>query len=256
MAVNYYFSVFPVEALIASELDPLQFGAYMATGSKKGSSEIIMFIELKGEFDSSFDWEYAKKQCVPHPNGDPKHSVYLSVYKTLESIPLDQLGSLYLTTRDGRTLELSQSDYSSSTRGVDYFIYQELCPITPLIVSKLNPEQFAGDLTNPEHKVSVPKIVFADIRPPQLDNPEKTGNTGGLFFNQKPHFLSCVASISSKEGKANKTFSRTHVESFSYQMVGDGFFVGDGSRLLFYKMPTIDEIKSLDYDWGRSALIL
>ena len=37
MAVHYYLSVFPMEALIASQLDPMHFGAYMATGSKKGS---------------------------------------------------------------------------------------------------------------------------------------------------------------------------------------------------------------------------
>ena len=35
MSLHYYLSIFPTEALIASELEPDQFGAYMATGSKK-----------------------------------------------------------------------------------------------------------------------------------------------------------------------------------------------------------------------------
>ena len=89
MSIRYYLSVFPTEALIASMLDPVQFGAYRATGSKRGSSEQIIFIGITGEFGDAFDWEYARAQCVPHANGDPKHSVYLSIYRTLERIPLD-----------------------------------------------------------------------------------------------------------------------------------------------------------------------
>ena len=62
MSLNYYLSVFPTEALIASELGPDQFGAYMATGSKKGSAEQIIFFDLEGDFDSVFDWDYAKEK--------------------------------------------------------------------------------------------------------------------------------------------------------------------------------------------------
>ena len=256
MAVHYYLSVFPVEALIASELEPAQFGSYMATGSKKGSSEIIMFVEVKGGFGSAFDWEYAKSRCVPHPNGDPKHSVYLSVYRTLEQVPLSEFKSLYLVTRDGRSLELKQSSYKKAGTDSGFYIYQELCPINPLIVSRLAPDDFAKNMTDPGNKVTVPQIMFADILHPQLDDPEHTGNTGGLFLNQKSHFLNCVASITSGAEKSNKTFNRTHVESFTYQMVGTGFFAGDGKELLFFSMPSIEEIKDIDYDWGRSALII
>ena len=111
MSIHYYLSVFPMEALIASELEPASFGAYMATGAKKGSAEQIIFIEIEGEFGNHFDWEHARTECVPHPGGEPKNSVYLSVYRTLEHIPLDQLESMFLTTRDGRTLALSKSGY-------------------------------------------------------------------------------------------------------------------------------------------------
>ncbi|MBN2511290.1 MAG: hypothetical protein JXB03_13500 [Spirochaetales bacterium] len=256
MAVHYYLTVFPMEALIASELSPVQFGSYMATGSKRGNSEISMFIEVDGKFGSDFDWQYAEQQCVPHSNGDPKHSVYLSVYRTLEKIPPAKMKSLYLTTRDGRAYEINPTDYTPEKTEKDYYIYQELCPITPLIVSKLPPDAFAGNITDPEQKVSVPAIFFADIRQPKLDDPEHTGNTGGLFFRQKAHFLNCVSSISSGSKKMNKTFNRTHAESFSYQLVGRGFYTGNGKDLVFFPMPTIEEIKEKNYDWGRSALII
>ena len=48
-------------------------------------------------------------RCVPHANGEPKHSVYLSVYRVLEHVPLSALGSLYLATRDGRVMEIPPS---------------------------------------------------------------------------------------------------------------------------------------------------
>ena len=67
MAIHYYLSVFPMEALIASQLDPTQFGSYMATGSKKGSKEQIIFIEVEGGFGTDFDWKDAEARCVPHP---------------------------------------------------------------------------------------------------------------------------------------------------------------------------------------------
>ena len=255
MAIHYYLSVFPIEALIASELKPAQFGSYMATGSKKGSDELIIFAELEGGFESTFDWKYAKEKCVAHPNGDPKHSVYLSVYRTLEQTPLSAFGSIYLTTRDGRSLELKRSPKPEPLKDREFFVYQELCPLKPLIVSRLKPERFAENLTDPKNLVHVPKILFADLKTPNLDDMENTGNTGGFLLNKKSHFLSCVVSISDKAGKANKTFDRSHVESFSFQTIQSGLYLGDGKELVMYPMPKIDAIKKRDYDWGRSALM-
>ena len=58
MSIHYYLSVFPMEALIASQLDPSLFATYMATGSKKGSQERIVFFEIEGGFGSDFDWKH------------------------------------------------------------------------------------------------------------------------------------------------------------------------------------------------------
>ena len=37
-------------------------------------------------------------------SSSPKRSVYLSAYRVLERVPLQAIGSLYLTTDDGRVL--------------------------------------------------------------------------------------------------------------------------------------------------------
>ena len=255
MSLNYYLSVFPTEALIASELGPDQFGAYMATGSKKGSAEQIIFFDLEGDFDSVFDWDYAKEKCVPHPNGNPKHSVYLSVYRTLENIPMEKLGRMYLTTRDGRVMPLEKDIYRETINGRNFYLYQELCPVNPVIASILDPEDFAKNITNQDRKVYVPKIIFADMKVPDFENPKNTGNLGSMYDHKISHVLNCISSVTGDKQKSNKTVDRSHVESFSFQIIGNGIYVGDGSDLLEYKLPDLDIIKKDYYDWGRSALL-
>ncbi len=255
MAVHYYLTIFPIEALIASELTPSQFGTYMATGSKKGSAEQIIFAELIKEFGSFFDWDYAKKTCVTHSNGDPKHSTYLAIYRVLEHVPLDTIGNIYLVTRDGRSLSISGRKYTG-IKTDEYYIYQELCPVTPVIVSKLKPDDFSAYLTDQKHKISVPKIVFAQLKNVDLTK-EHTGNIGGFYDSKKAeHFQNCVDSILGKKEKMNKTLDRSVLESFSFNSIGSGIFIGDSKDLLAFNLPTVDEIKNIDYDWGRSALIL
>ncbi len=256
MHTHYYLTVFPSEALIASQLEPAQFGSYMATGSRKGSSERLIFIEIEGRCTDAFDWDYAEKRCVPHPNGDPKHSVYLAVYRALERIPLKAFGSLYLTTQDGRTLGLSKEEFRDSENRQNYSVYKELCPVSPVVVSALRPDQFSAYITDPDIKIAVPSIIFADLKTPNLEDPDNSGNIGNMYSSKISHLLECIAAVESDASKKNKTFDRSNVESFTFQVINNGIYVGSGGDIIMYRMPGIEDIKKIDYDWGRSALII
>lgn len=256
MQTHYYLTVFPSEALIASQLEPKQFGSYMSTGSRKGSAERLIFIEVKENCSEAFDWEYAQQRSHPHPNGDPKHSVYLSVYRVLERIPVSAFMSLYLTNKDGRTLELHPQSYQEVASERNFHVYKELCPVSPVVVSALQPDEFCSYITNSEIKISVPAIVFADLKTPNLENPDHSGNIGNMYSDKIGHLMDCIASIESDAAKKNKTFDRSNVESFTFQVIGKGIYVSDGSKIISYPMPSIQELKELDYDWGRSAQIL
>ncbi len=85
---NYlYLSLIP-ESLVASMLPPEEFGAYLATGTRKRPHGRAMFFQIAPDFQSDyFDLASADRRCVPHPDGQPKHSVYLSIYRALEHIP-------------------------------------------------------------------------------------------------------------------------------------------------------------------------
>lgn len=253
MQVHYYLSVSPIEALIASQLPAEQFGSYMAIGAKNGSRERIMFIEIEGPFASAFDWDYAKERCVPHPDGRPKNSVWVSVYRVIENTPFEALGTMYLTTADGRTLALQRGDLAGAP-GKPFYIYQELAPITPLVASALNPADFAASLTNPSGHVSVPKVVFSDLKVIDFDNPTDTGNIGAAYDKNLEHLKACVTDVTSNPDKPNKNVERS-VSSFAYQIIDRAVYVGNMDQLVTYPMPSLDALRRDHYDWGRSAMI-
>lgn len=255
MGPNYYLTIFPTEALVASQHDPEFFGTYMATGGRDGSSEIVMFLAVDPSFPG-FDWEYARTACVPHPDGRPKNSVYLSIYRALERVPFAALGDLHLTTRDGRTLTIPKGSYDETVATGTYHVYQELCPVHPLVVSKLAPREFGRYITGNQTKLQLPKIAFAELKVVDLDNLEDSGNIGGLYDRNINHLRRCVESVTSGSPKSTKTLERSHVESFTFNVIKSGIYLCDGTDTIAYVMPSLDELRTHHYDWARSALIV
>ncbi len=67
-----------------------------------------MFFEINPDLKSDyFDLARARKECVPHPDGRPKASLYISIYRAMEHVGLPDYGTLYLVTRDGRVLGIA-----------------------------------------------------------------------------------------------------------------------------------------------------
>ena len=130
MATYQYLSLTP-ESLIVSMLPPEDFGRYMAVGTATRTSGQAMFFTLKDGFDGKeFGLEEAKKRCVPHADGDPKHSVYAAVYRVLERVPLSAIESLWLITAHGRALELKPGRRPPQRAGSTTSIGSS-CPSTP-----------------------------------------------------------------------------------------------------------------------------
>jgi len=254
--IYYYVMFFPTEAMIASQLKPKSFGAYMARGSKKGSAELLAFAEIKGGFEDFFDWEYAKKKCVPHQGGRLKHSLYLSIYRVIENIPLEQYKKIYLVTKDGSTLPLGQEPYQKPKNWEGYGLYKELCPVSPFVASSLEPKAFADYIINDTgKKITVPAIIFSDVKHIDFDEREKTGNIGNMFDRDFDHLRDCIDQVIDQKDKITKTIDRSFDSKFTYQIVDTGFYIAKGKDILFYPMPTQEALKEIDYDWGKSANI-
>ncbi len=253
MADNHlYLNLIP-ESLVASNLSPREFGSYMAVGPKFFSRGEAIFFELKPGFDAS---AFAKggggEVAEPHSDGSPKRSRYLSAYRVLERVPIDALGALYLTTDDGRVLEIERGEYQPEPER-ELHLYQEFCPATPAVASRLSPADFVAAVTDPDAPVSFPRLVFADLILNDLATDPLGADIGNLPYRELDHLRHCLASLADRDAKATKNVSRRLSGRINYRTVHSGFYVGDRDCIAYYPMPSADELEGAHYDWWRSA---
>ena len=252
MAVHLYLSMIP-EALIASMLPPLDFGAYYAVGTEKKSRGQAQFFSVDRNFPSDyFPMSEIDTRVVPRADGQPKHSVYLSVYRVLEHVPLSAIRNLYLSTRDGRVLEIAPSRTLPSF-GREFRMYQEICPVTPRVVSSLDPREFATFMTDSKRSIHVPVIFFAELGLGELAKDPENGSTRNLPYSSIEHLRGCVQELKTQPHKSTKTVDRIPPVDFPYRTVQNGFYLGHGKELLYYPMPTEHEMQTTHYVWWRSA---
>ena len=251
---NYlYLSLIP-ESLIASQLSPEEFGSYYAVGTLKRSRGQAIFFEVEPGFESDyFDWGEMEKRCVPHPDGRPKRSAYLSIYRALEHVPLSAIKKLYLATDDGRVLGLERGEYAPPTFPRHY-LYQELCPITPRIVANLDPREFTRFLTDRTKAVSVETIAFCDLRLDRLARDPEANGIDDLPYRNIGHLRDCLKELESKPNKNTKAVSRAMHQELLFRTIECGFFVGRGDEVIHFPMPTLEHLEREHYEWWRSAL--
>lgn len=248
-----YLSITP-EALISSMLPPIEFGEYLATGTKKSNKGEAIFFEVDLELIKSLiDMDYVNSRCVIKPDGKPKSSVYLSVYRVLELIPLEALKDLYLTTDTGIVLKLTKSPYDENMetkKGLH--LYQELCPVHPLVASSLSPLKFIKTLTDGSLQISLPKLFFVDLKLGELAENPLSGSAEHLPYSAVPHLRDCLEILKTEEKKQMKTVQRFFKGALLYRTIETGFYVGSKNEILFYEYPSMAELEEMNYHFFRS----
>jgi len=53
--------------------------------------------------------------------------------------------------------------------------------------------------------------------------------------------------------KHTKMVDRTHSATLAYRTIKTGVYVGNKDKLLFFPIPTQEELKANHYNWWRSA---
>jgi hypothetical protein len=252
MSKFVYLSITP-EALIGSMLPPKEFGEYMATGTKKSNKGQAIFFEVDlDQIKDQIDMDYLNRRCVRQPDGSPKHSVYLSVYKVLESIPVKALKNLYLTTDHGIVLELMPSVYDSSNESKNALhLYQELCPVTPQVVSEYSPAKFLKVMTDGSLHIRLPKLFFVELKLGELATNPISGSAEYLPYSHITHLRDCLELLKDYEKKM-KTVVRFYNGALLYRSIESGFYVGSNDELLYYRYPTMNELEEINYEFLRT----
>jgi len=242
------------EALVASMLAPDAFGMYLSTGTKKRNRGQAIFFEVDLDQIVNFiNWESLNKRCVAKPDGSPKSSVYMSVYKVLETIPLTALKSLYLTTDNGCVLELKKTQYSNSKEAKnDLHLYQELCPVNPMVASSLAPSAFLKKLTDGSIPIVLPKLFFVELKLGDLATDPLAGSAEDLPYPNIGHLRDCLEIIRGEYEKHMKTVHRIFSGELLYRTIDTGFYVGAKEDIIYYPYPRMTELEKINYNFFRA----
>jgi hypothetical protein len=249
---KYYYLVMTPESFIVSHLTPYDFGNYLSVGTKKRIHGQNIFFELNPEKLKNVPEEYIETHLLPYPNGEPKRSVFCSIYRVLEQTPLAALKNLYLSTDDGKVLEIHSSHFTE-TESDEIHLYQQFNPITTRVASKLLPHEFIRFLTDTSKPVSTPKIFFAELLLNELAQ-DPNAPLNSLPYSNPDHLRECLIKLHESKGRLTKTVLRFMQGDINYRTIKNGFFVGEKEHYLFYPFPKTDELESKYYSWWRSAL--
>lgn len=253
MNCHLYFTLIP-EAIIASMLNPDEFAAYYAVGESGKSNGQVLFIELDPTFRNDFfDIEKGVARCVPNADGSPKASVYISIYRVLEHIPLSAMGALYYVARDGRALRSEKIPAVQNDSGLHF--YSELAPVRPAVVSPLGPMDFK-DLMMGSRRDSfqgIPAVAFAELRLGQLAADPENGAEDDLPYENIGHLRKCLKEVRTKT-ISSKMFDLSGAGVLSFRMVKHGVFIGNRDEGLYlYPLASPDVLMEKHRLWWRSA---
>ena len=254
MSATYlYLSLIP-QALIASMLEPEAFGRYYAVGTKVHSRGEAIFFELDPAQlpEGEFPLELVPERCVAKADGSPKKSVYLAIYRVLSRVPVSAMKALHLVTRDGKTLSLERAPYEGDSQRRAH-LYQEFCPIDPMVASLLEPRDFCRAITDTQRPVHVPRIVFSELALRELATDPINGLANDLPYPNIPHLRDVLASLLSSDKKHSKLVLKQVNEGVFYRTIRGGFYVGDQFDFAFYRFPAIAQLEANHYSWWRSA---
>lgn len=250
---KYIYLTSTPEALVASMLPPEGFGLYLSTGTKKRNKGQTIFFEVDlDKIENIIDIDSLNRRCVAKEDGSPKSSVYLSVYRALEMVPLSALKSLYLTTDHGCVLELKKAVYDKNGESANALhLYQELSPVSPLVASGLAPSQFLKRLTDGSTPIVLPKLFFVELKLGELATNPLGGSAEHLPYPNIGHLRDCLEILKGEYEKHMKTVQRIFSGTLLYRTIESGFYVGSGDEILFYPYPDMKQLEDINYEFFR-----
>jgi hypothetical protein len=255
---HLYLILFPNEALVASQLTPEEFGQHYSIGSARHFMGKVIFVEV----DITFRNEYLQidnvlKNTDSGIPGRPKRTKFVKSYRVLEHVDFSALQKLYLVTTDGGVLGLDRggqpADYGDHNR---VRLYQEICPLRLLVASSLDPLQFGHYITEETWSKGAPKIFFTkydiDVAAIVNDNAVHAFNVGPLPHVNPTNLPTAFKELHEDHTKKTKTVSlNPNLDYMSYKAIKHGFWFSEKSNMVFYKMPSLDELHEKYPSWWR-----
>ena len=256
---HLYMIIFPINALVASQLEPRAFAQHYTIGSARHFQGKVVFAELDINFrDPYFKIDEYLEKTVPHEDGSPKRTKFISSYRVLEHVPFDVIKKLYLVTVSGKALELSPAPYTAENVPGLIRIFQEIAPVRNLIASRLDQRDFGNYITQDVAK-GASRVCFTQIDL-NIEEFMAASRNREIIVSPIPdsnpyRLLDCLTELQQIEKKTVKTISLSSVlHSISYRVLRHGFWFFDASgEMLFFPIPSRHELETTHYDWWKNA---
>lgn len=253
-----YCILHPNQALIASHYPAELFAKHYLVGSTRYYSGKIIFSEIDAGFrDDYFNIDKELEGMVPHEDGSPKATKFISSYRVLEHIDFNRIKALYLATSRSQTLKLEPQAYDKSHQEDMLRIFAEITPLNMLVMSRLNFPEFGRYITRDGNPKGSPKLFYTQI---ELEIEEFLRAFEANPFMQPPipfvhpsklrdaiHFLTETKKSNLTKGLALSS----SLNEISYRKLRHGFMFSSKDEHLFFPLPEIDEIEKINLKFWR-----
>ncbi len=253
---HLYMIVFPINALVASQLDPEKFGEHYTIGSAKHFGGKVIFAELDVNFrNENFQIEEYLKQTATHDDGTPKKTKFISSYNVLEHVDLSAIQKLFLVTTNGKVLPIESAEYTAYNQPGLIRIYQEITPLETLVASTKDQREFGKFVTNQKAK-GAPKICFTQIEF-DIEKFIDSNKNKEIFNIELPavnpyRFYDCIMVLKKYSDKEAKTISLgSLLRDISYKFLRHGFWFAKGDELKFFPMPPESDLEDKYFYWWK-----
>ena len=256
--IRLYAILYPNTSLIASQLDPEHFAKHYISGSTRHYDGKMMFVEVDPGFRHPyFRIDEAVAEVVPHEDGRPKATKFISCYRVLEHLDLEAIQQLYLTTSEGHCLGLQAGAHESHGQDeATLRVFAEIAPLRMLALARHSFEEFGRYITDPANPKGAPTLFYTQL---ELEVDEFLAD-----FDANPMLLSpipglhpsklrdSILELRNKRSKPLKGISlHSTFEKIPYRIVQGGFMFASGTQNRFFPLPDLHEIENTHYKFWK-----
>ncbi len=254
---HIYMILHPNNFLIASSLTPEQLGKHYLTGSSQHFNGRLIFAEIENTFRNPyFEIDWALDQLIPHADGRPKATKFISAYRVLEHIDFSAIKKLYLASSTGAVMALESSEYYSHKNPSAFKIYAGITPLKILAMSTESFIEYGQNITKNKTK-GAPKYFYTQIEFDAIEF-QKEFKDQPLIPSPIPGVHPAILNKAIEEIKTNpnkiskgiRLHSSFH--EFPSRLIRHGFVFTTPEHYKYYPMPSLAEIEEKFYSYHRS----
>lgn len=255
---HLYMTLYPNNALIGSQLLPDQFAKHYTCGSSRHYSGKVVFAEVDINYRHDFfPIDEILKEIVPHEDGRPKATKFISSYRVLEHVEFSAIQNLYLVTQEGYSLELKAEPHTTEHTANRIRLYAEITPMRMMALSKYDFPTFGKYITDPKIPKSAPIQFYTQLEidlPSFIDEFEQNPFRSSPIRNVHPSTLrDSYYELLKDDNKPNKGIALdSHLDDFSFKIIRHGFMFASQKDTKFFPMIDHHEIENKHFRFWRT----